>query len=328
MTSEENMMQRVKLLLRERGTKSLEFSQQTILREKIAYQPLYDALSYFMKEVWLDFLHPALLSISCEAVGGNAENTIQMGAAIVLLAGGADVHDDIIDQSITKGSKPTVFGKFGKDIAILAGDALLFKGLYLLNDAIRRLPDEKRRQILESVKEAFLGVSSAEAKEAGWRGRTDLSGEEYLDIIKMKVGVAQATARLGAILGDGTVEEIEMLSRYGRTFGILNTVRDEYIDVFEADELKNRAKKECLPLPILVTFKDPEKKAAILQLLKQPLTEKNMEKILDLTMDSAETRNLTEEMKTLMRQELQLISSVKSCQVELKLLLTASVENL
>ena len=321
-------MQRVKLLLRERGTKSLEFSQQTILREKIAYQPLYDALSYFMKEVWLDFLHPALLSISCEAVGGNAENTIQMGAAIVLLAGGADVHDDIIDQSITKGSKPTVFGKFGKDIAILAGDALLFKGLYLLNDAIRRLPDEKRRQILESVKEAFLGVSSAEAKEAGWRGRTDLSGEEYLDIIKMKVGVAQATARLGAILGDGTVEEIEMLSRYGRTFGILNTVRDEYIDVFEADELKNRAKKECLPLPILVTFKDPEKKAAILQLLKQPLTEKNMEKILDLTMDSAETRNLTEEMKTLMRQELQLISSVKSCQVELKLLLTASVENL
>ena len=328
MTPQQKIMMRVKALLKERGKKALALAQQAVLEEKISYEPLQEALQYFMKEVWFDVLHPALLSLACEAVGGNPDETTQVGAALILLAGGADVHDDIIDQSITKGGKPTVFGKFGKDLTLLAGDALLFKGLYLLHDAIKLLPEAKMQRILDSVRQAFLGISAAEAKEAGWRGRTDISGQEYLDVIKMKVAVAEATTRIGAILGNGSTNEVEMLSHYGRTFGILNTVRDEYIDVFEVDELKNRAGKEILPLPILVAFQDSERKAEILRLLKEQITEDKLEKILDLTLDSEENRKLTADMKMLVQQERRQISVLKSCQEELQLLLVTTLEDI
>jgi geranylgeranyl pyrophosphate synthase len=193
---------------------------------------------------------------------------------------------------------------------------------------VRTLPDDKRLQILQSVRRAFNSISSAEALEASNRGRTNLSGQEYLDTIRIKVAVAEATARMGAILGNGSQEQIEVLSHFGQTFGILNTVRDEYIDVFDADELKNRFKNECLPLPILLTFQDPQKKTAILHLLQQPATEETMEKILDLTMDSTETRGLSEQINTLMNQELHQILAVKNNKSELELFLRSTIEDL
>jgi geranylgeranyl pyrophosphate synthase len=328
MSKQERLMPKANAILKEHGLAALKLAQRTISQEKVGFEPLRKTLDYFMGEVWLDLLHPALLSLSSEAIGGNSQDSVQVGAAFVLLAGGADIHDDIIDQSETKEGKQTVFGKFGKDLAILAGDALLFQGLYLLHEAVETLPEDKRHGILDAVKAAFWGISGAEAKEASYRGLTELSGPEYFGIIRNKVAVAEATARVGAILGGGTPKEVELLSEYGETFGILNTVRDEYIDVFDPQELKSRAEKECLPLPMLFAFKDLNKKKAILELLKQPLNEKTMEKILDLTMDSKETRMLTEELKTLMNQENQQIVNLKRSQKDLELLLKASLEDL
>ena len=114
--------------------------------------------------------------------------------------------------------------------------------------------------------------------------------------------------RIGAILGDGTEKEIELLGHYGRTFGVLMTIRNEFIDVFEADELKNRVENECLPIPILLAFQDKERKTEIHRLLGKKMTSKNIEKILDLSMDCKETRLLVEDMKKWVEEEISLIS--------------------
>jgi geranylgeranyl pyrophosphate synthase len=327
MATEEKLMLRVITVLRERGRKAVELAKKYILQEGMEFKPLQEALRYFMEE-WQDVLHPALLSLACEAVGGEPDATTEVGAAIVLLAGGADVHDDIIDQSIIKGTQLTVYGKFGKDIAILTGDALLFKGVYLLHKACEPLPKNKKQMILEIIKHAFFEISSAEAKEANFRGQLDLSEQEYLNIIKKKVAAGEASTRIGAIVGNGTEKEVEILGHYGRTYGMLMAIRDEFVDMFEADELKNRAEKECLPLPILLAFKDSSKKATILQLLKEEVTEDKIEKILDLTMGLKETCDLKDMMKQLVQKEVRQITVLKKCKAVFTLLLESTLEDL
>ena len=322
-------MEQVSAILRQRGQSALETSKRAILKERINHQPLQEALYYFIDEVWPKILHPGLLSIYCEAVGGDPKETMQVGAAMVLLVGAADLHDDIIDQSKVKNFKPTVFGKFGKDIAILAGDALLIEGMYLLHSALEGFPKNKRTEILELVKQAFFDLSSAEADEAVFRGSIDLPGEQYLEIIKKKVAVAEATAKIGAILGDGTVEQVETLADYGRTLGLLLTIRDEFIDVFESDELVNRARNEILPLPVLYAFQDPTKKDVILQLLKgRKLTSEKTDKIVDIVTDANETQELKREMKRLVQRGLRNASSLEVCGKMLELLLESTVEDL
>jgi len=321
-------MKRAIAILRERGQEALEIAKKRISQEEIEFKPLKEALCYFMDD-WEDVLHPALVSLACEAVGGNPETTLQIGAAMVLLAGGADVHDDVIDQSTVKESCETVYGKFGKDITILTGDALLFEGLYMLHEACKSLQDNQKHEILNVTKRAFFAVSSAEAKEASLRGKFDLSAGEYLDIIKTKVAVAEATAKIGAIFGNGTPEEIDVLGHYGKTFGILMTVRDEFIDIFHSSELKNRTEKECLPLPVLAAFKDPEKKKKILQLLKsKKIEEKEIAQILDIVIDSKEAQELKKEMVSLIAVETRPLLALKHCRKTLQLLLTATMEDI
>ena len=324
---EEKLMEKAIAIMYQRGQKAAELARQEVLKEKVTYKPLQDALKYFIDD-WKDFLHPALISLACEAVGGDPQITEQIGSAIVLLAGGADIHDDIIDQSLVKEPKQTVFGKFGKDIAILAGDTLLLKGMYLLTKACDQLAKIKRREILEIIKDAFLESSSAEALEASLRGNTEIGIEDFLAMIKQKVATSEAVTRIGSVIGNGTKKETALLGHYGRVFGVLMTLRDEFVDIFEIDELMNRAQKEILPLPILLAFDNKEIKIEILQLIQKPITENEVDRILDLTMNSEKTHDLVKFMKQLVEAENSKLRMFVKNEAELKLLLQATLEDL
>jgi len=328
MSAKRKQALKVKALLWEKGQIALELAKQTIKQEKIPSEPIQQALEYFI-DSWKDVVHPASIALSCEAVGGKAEETTQIGVAFVLLAGGADVHDDIIDESTFKYSKETVLGKFGRDIAILVGDALLFKGLYVLHDACEALATDQKRLVLELTMQAFFGISSAEAKESCLKASGSIAAEEYLSMIETKAAVAEATMRIGAIIGGGSLEEIEALASFGKTFGILLTIRDEFIDVFELNEVKNRAEREWLPLPILYTFKDSAKKDEILSLLKSgPITKNAVERTLDIVINSKETQDLKCQMYSMIKEENQRLSLIKKNQGKFKLMLKAIVEDL
>jgi len=329
MTIKQKLIEKVKNLLKEKGQKALEIAKQSVLQEKSGYEPINEALRYFMEEIWLDVPHPALLSLACEAVGENPDTTASIGAAITVLAGAADIHDDIIDQSLIKDGKETVFGKFGKDVALLVGDALLFKGLMMLHEACEKLQMNQREEILRLLTQAFFKISGAEAKETGFKGKFDLSAEEYLEIIEDKAAVAEATAKIGAIIGGGTRDEIEALGYYGKTLSVLMTIRDEFIDIFELNEIKNRAENECLPLPILFTFKDSRKRDKIVSLLKEgKLTEKKKNKILDIVMTAVETRELKGKMLSLIKEADQQLKHVKKCKGTLRFILKSILEGL
>jgi geranylgeranyl diphosphate synthase, type I len=321
-------MKNVIELLENRGKKAVETAKQYVLRKKIDYEPLNEAIKYFMNEFWFDVLHPALISIACEAVGGNPEETTNVGAAVVLLAGGADIHDDVIDQSTIKEPLPTVFGKFGRDIAILAGDILLAQGLYLLHDACENQSKENKREILDSILGAYYEICAGEAQEVSFRGKLDISKNTYLDIIRHKVAAAEATTRTGSISGGGSKEEIDLLSHYGRTYGVLLALRDEFIDIYEPDELSNRVNKECIPLPILLALKDKSRGPLILELLEKEKTEETIDSLVNLTIDFEETRALVDEMIQLTEKEIANISQIKYCNNILQLFLRSTLEDL
>jgi geranylgeranyl diphosphate synthase type I len=326
MSDEQNPVLQARKLLYQHGQRGLERAQELMLKEKIPHEPLQDAVEFFMG-YWEDVVHPALLSLACEAVDGKTQITVDMGAAFVLLAGAADLHDDIIDGSTQKDSKPTVYGKFGKDLTVLAGEVLMFKGLYALHEGCQNLSKDQRSIILEVTKDAFLEISGAEAKEANMHGRTDCA-DEYFDMVKMKAAVSEATMRVGAILGGASPGQVEVLGHFGRTFGVLFTLRDEIIDTFELAEIKNRFERECLPLPILLTMKNADKSVLLAEQLAKPLTEDIVENILRLVSDSEHTVALESEMRLMVQDENGRLQSAGLYSEAFDVLLRAMIEDL
>lgn len=318
-------------ILQRHGENTLATAKKIILQEKIKYKPIYDALCYFSQEIWRDFQHPALLSLACKAVGGNPDKVLNIGASIAMLSGASDIHDDIIDQSESKASKLTVYGKFGSDIALLVGDALLFEGLILLHDECEKLPRAQGRKILELTKKAFFEIGMAEAEEASFKRKYDLNPEDYFNVINKKASVAETCMRIGAILGGGNVKEVNVLSHYGRTLGTLMNIREEFIDIFEPGELKHRAENECLPLPILYAFRTSEVRNKIVEILnKKVISNNDAYKIVKIILKTKDVQELIRNMLTQVENETKNLSLIKDTKTlrELSTLLRAGLEDL
>jgi len=319
----ESANEQVKKLFKKRGLEALEIARKAVLEEKIESKEIREALRYFMMEYWHDVARPGLLSIVCESVGGNAEAVTDVAIPLVLISGAADIHDDIIDESKTKYSRPTVYGKFGKDIAILAGDALFFKGLNMLN-----LSCLERPQIVDIVKDMFFELGDAEALELQLRRKTTVLPETCLRIIRKKAADVEAHARIGAIKGGGTKKQIDVLGEYGRLLGMLIILKDDYIDSLEHEELENRIMKEHFPLPIIYALQQGETSTKLVGLLKKRnLNKIDLDNIIKMTTKSKGFQHVTKTMNEIAAQAKSILNSLKEKRT-LRLVVNSLIEDL
>jgi geranylgeranyl pyrophosphate synthase len=243
-----------------RGIKTLEKLRKTVLEEvkEIESNEVREAMQYFITDYWQDLARPTLLSVCCETIGGNPTVTSPFAISLSILSGGIDIHDDIIDGSKRKHGRVTVYGKYGKDIALLVGDALIFKGFALLQSACAKTEKTKAKRIIEIVKRLFYELGDAEALELELRKKWEMKLSKYLRIIQKKAADVEAHARIGAILGNATQVEEENLAKYGRLLGMIIIIRDDIADLLDKQELKHRMKKEHLPLPLVYALKKQE----------------------------------------------------------------------
>jgi geranylgeranyl diphosphate synthase type I len=323
-TSPEKAMKQLQKLFKERGTKALEIAREEILKEKFESKQVKDALTYFMLQYWHDLARPTLLSLTCEAVGGDLEKTLPIAVPMILISGAIDIHDDIIDQSEIKDGRLTVYGKFGKDVALIVGDILLFKGHTLLQQAVENgISVREFPKIAGIIQKLFFELADAEALEFQFRGRLEVKPEEYIQLVQKKAGDVEAHTRIGAIVGGGSNEEIEALGHYGRLLGMLILLRDDWIDMITPEEIKHRIKKECLPLPILYAAKNRKAKSQIAQILqKRIVTRKDVRRVLKITQEAKGFESLKKFMEKITEDALLSLEQLKSTR-ELNLLIRA-----
>ena len=266
----EKAAEEVRKLFDERGAKVLEEAAADILREKIECVEAKEALSHFMSH-WRDVVRPSLISLACEAVGGDPSITAPIGKSLTLLSGATDIHDDIIDKTMMKEKRKTVVGRFGGDIALMAGDALIFEGFVEFFEGLSRLDisPEKKLAIVRTVKELYFEMFDGEALELRFRARTDVKPDEYLYVVGKKAADIEACMRVGAMLGNGSEEQVDAVGGYGRLLGTMVLLRNDLEDMLDPNLLNLRIKNESLPLPILYALESKEKKGEILTILKK-----------------------------------------------------------
>ena len=330
MKTKEKLIEQVQRLLEKRSQKSLEIAKKEILQEKMESKEVNDAFMYYVRN-WNDVVHPGLLSIACEAAGGSVDKAIPIQVVMLLLTAAVDTHDDIIDESKTKYGKPTVFGRFGKDIALLVGDAFLMKALVLLHKLEKQFPAEKMDAIWNIINSRFFELGDAEALEASLKSNIDISPEEYLRVLKMKASTSEAHMRIGAIVGGGEHDIVDLIGNYGRTLGILIGIREDFIDTFEPEELQNRIKNECLPLPILYAFKNPQTKKIILDYLsKREISDKDAERIVDIIFEEENVEMLRNKVKRLAEETCNAISNIPNRNLvsQMEMLINGVIEDL
>ncbi|MEM4733253.1 MAG: polyprenyl synthetase family protein [Candidatus Bathyarchaeia archaeon] len=333
MDSGSELMETAKGIIIKRGRDAIEKAAEEILISQHYSGVVSSALKYFARVTLRGALpvFPALMSLSCEAVGGKTEKTTKIGAAMELISSAADIHDDIIDQSTTKYFKKTVFGKFGGDVALLAGDALLVLGTNILCRECESFRGKQRKAILSLMVEALFKISNAEAKETRLKRKNCVTPEEYIKVIRLKAVVPELYCKIGGILGNADEEIVDKIGRYGRTFGVVSAIREEFIDLLEYPELQNRIINECLPLPMLCAFQDSKIRNEIAPIIKSSnLSKKDARRLVKTVLGSMEVEELKKKAQLMISEEIKRINFIQEYKLrnEATLLLQALTEGL
>jgi geranylgeranyl diphosphate synthase type II len=329
--ADEGLAKKALEILQVKSEKALKNVKELILQEKFECERVNEALRYYIS-TWNDTTRPGVLALAHEAVGGELEEVVPLQTAMLLIDAAMDIHDDILDKSTIKHSKKTLYGKFGEELALLIGNSLLIKGLNYLNKAAENLSINRKQVIIDNVKDFLLKVIDAhileaELKKTKWNVKPD----EYFHMLEIKAADIEGHMRIGAIYAGGTEQQVEAMTRLGKCLGTLLLVREDFVDVYEPDELMSRVKYECLPLPITITLQNKVYKEKIVSILsKEKIDERDTRNIVEIIYKTPEITRLKRQLNALKKRAIVEITNVSKAKAanELKLIISSTLEDL
>ncbi len=189
-------------------------------------------------------IRPIILLLSAENIGRTSIDPLPVAVAVELLHTESIIHDDILDNEIIRRNRPAYHIRYGLGASLLTADFVF--GI-ILNIA-SRYKDEK---IAEELSLVALCMCEGELRELGIEPKThQLSWDEYIDLIFQKTAsLFEVSAKIGAMVGGGTENQIRILSRYGRLLGIAYQIQDDLQDWGKKGNVANALKMERDDIP-------------------------------------------------------------------------------
>ncbi len=216
-------------------------------------------------------LRPRLLLMASrygeEQDASGRERLCRLGALVELVHMASLIHDDIVDDAPLRRGFPTTQSKYGKDMAVYAGDLILSRIVQsLFRDGFYRVG----ALFGEAVESMCLG----ELGQMECRGREDVTVEQYMQNIYGKTAALCRLACLAGAVESGCSEEVQaQLEQLGINFGYMFQIRDDLLDFVsdtcEEGKLTQMDFREgILTLPVLYAMQDPQAKTRIVSLLR------------------------------------------------------------
>ena len=327
---EEALMPQILTMLQSQGAESLKLAQQRLLTIRLKDTRARKSIESYAKN-WTDVIHPGLLSLSSDAVSKRTPVVTDLQVMILLLTAAMDIHDDVLDKSEEKNGRTTLYGKFGENLAILIGDAILMEGLLMLNSIRRSIEMESFDRIFEAVKETLLEVGNAHLMELEVKTKTKVVPKDILNLIEKKAAIFEGISEIGAIAGNGSKDQIIALKAAARSFGYLVMLREEFIDMYEPTELSSRIENEYPPLPILIAMSDPRINDYIRINTNQKITKKSVQELINLVYENEDVIKLRESMNGRVDEAIKVLDEKgldKNSVYLLTILLKATLEDL
>jgi len=205
--------------------------------EKVEYPQhpakLYDPIRYIMR-FGGKRIRPVLLLLSSKLFNKDVNVAIEAALAIEIFHNFTLVHDDIMDNAPLRRGKDTVHIIWGLNNAILSGDVMMVEA----NKHMTKLDSSVLKEVLLCFNATAQEVCEGQQLDTEFEQRTDVSIEEYINMIRLKTAVlVGGSMKIGAITGGATQQDAQLLYEFGENFGIAFQLQDDILDVY-GDPLK------------------------------------------------------------------------------------------
>lgn len=226
-------------------------------------------------------LRPLLVLLAAR-LAGSAENgkteaeLLQLAIAFEYLHGATLYHDDVIDQADLRRGKPSVVKQFGEISAILGGDFLHSRSMYLIGSAA----GSKALDIFCQATNAMVDGEFVQLRNAR---NYNLSESDYFTAVRGKTALLiSATCEIGAMAGSATDAGRKALTAYGLALGTAFQIIDDLLD-YQGDAattgkaVGNDFQEGKMTLPVILALHNAGEKerARLLSLLREAAAERS-----------------------------------------------------
>jgi octaprenyl-diphosphate synthase len=154
-------------------------------------------------------------------IAGVSKQSINLCAIIELIHAASLLHDDVLDDAMTRRGQKSINAIYGNKTAIMFGDVLYSKGFFELSKL-----DTK---IAQTISNAVTLLSIGEMQEINLTNQFNSSFDKYLDIIyKKTASLIEASAKSAAILSN---KDEKSFGKYGKNLGIAFQMVDDILDI-------------------------------------------------------------------------------------------------
>ena len=191
---------------------------------ELLYMPIIYSMSGGGKR-----LRPVLLLLTTEAFGGAVEEAMPAALAVEIFHNFTLLHDDIMDNANVRRGKPSVYAKWGGNVALLSGDAMLISAYkYLARVSPNVLP-----KVMNIFTDMALEVCEGQQYDMDFEKITKVSVEEYMQMIERKTSaLLSGSAMIGATMAGASDEDVKKIYRFATELGLAFQLQDDVLDSY------------------------------------------------------------------------------------------------
>lgn len=179
-------------------------------------------------------LRPMLLMLAHGIFAADPSEALPAAAAVEVFHNFTLLHDDIMDNAAMRRGKPSVYAKWGENVAILSGDAMLICAYRLLGET----PTARLPQILLTFNAMALQVCEGQQYDMDFEHKQKVSVVEYMHMIELKTAALLAgSVTIGALLGGASEEDCRKLGRFALELGLAFQLQDDLLDSYGDERL-------------------------------------------------------------------------------------------
>jgi geranylgeranyl diphosphate synthase type II len=139
------------------------------------------------------------------------------------------LHDDIMDNADVRRGKPSVYAKWGGNVALLSGDAMLISAYkYLARVSPNVLP-----KVMNIFTDMALEVCEGQQYDMDFEKISKVSVEEYMQMIERKTSaLLSGSAMIGATMAGASDEDVKKIYRFATELGLAFQLQDDVLDSY------------------------------------------------------------------------------------------------
>lgn len=200
-------------------------------------------------------IRPIVVVLTAKMLGQVNDNVISAAAAVELLHNASLIHDDVVDNSKMRRSRPTINAIWDNHIAVLVGD-------FFVSSAMQCAIATSDLRIIDAL--CYLGklLSLGELDQIYNARYHHLTEEAYFRTISYKTAsLFVACAQMGAYAVNAPDQDRKRMVEFAELLGLCFQIRDDIYDYFDDPAIgkptSNDLREGKITLPLLHVLNDP-----------------------------------------------------------------------